>query len=121
MVVGSWINLQYLGSAVNTDAFGCGNKVLHNVVGTLGVLQGNGGDLQTGLSLQSVHDGERLIHEPLRLNVVLEAPVEQIDRILDEHAGVRDLVENQWLHLFAIAKGGQTILRRAGSGHWIQA
>jgi uncharacterized protein YbcC (UPF0753/DUF2309 family) len=121
MVVGSWINLQYYGSAVNTDAFGCGNKVLHNVVGTLGVLQGNGGDLQTGLSLQSVHDGERLIHEPLRLNVILEAPTAQIDRILDAHDGVRDLVDNQWLHLFAFADHGRTILRRTRKGEWQKA
>lgn len=121
MVVGSWINLQYFGSAVNTDAFGCGNKVLHNVVGTLGVLQGNGGDLQTGLSLQSVHDGRKLIHEPLRLNVVLEAPLEQIDRIIAKHEGVRELVENQWIHLFALADEGKKLLRRTRKGRWIDA
>jgi len=121
MVVGSWINLQYYGSAVNTDAFGCGNKVLHNVVGTLGVLQGNGGDLQTGLSLQSVHDGNRLIHEPLRLNVILEAPTAQIDRILEKHESVRHLVENHWLHLFALADEGQSVLRRTRDGQWMPA
>ena len=36
LVVASWINLQYYGSTVNNRAFGSGNKVLHNVVGTLG-------------------------------------------------------------------------------------
>ncbi|NBC88567.1 MAG: DUF2309 family protein, partial [Alphaproteobacteria bacterium] len=68
MVVASWISLQYYGSTVDNRVFGCGDKVLHNVVGTLGVLEGNGGDLRTGLPWQSVHDGERLIHEPLRLS-----------------------------------------------------
>jgi uncharacterized protein YbcC (UPF0753/DUF2309 family) len=118
MVVASWINLQYYGSAVNTDAFGCGNKVLHNVVGTIGVLQGNGGDLQTGLSWQSVHDGTRYVHEPLRLNVVIEAPTSEIEAVLAKHAGVADLVENRWLHLFALADDGKTCLRYDGRGSW---
>ncbi len=51
MVVASWINLQYYGSTVNNRAFGSGNKVLHNVVGQLGVLEGNAGDLQVGPAL----------------------------------------------------------------------
>jgi uncharacterized protein YbcC (UPF0753/DUF2309 family) len=120
MVVASWINLQYYGSAVNTAAFGCGNKVLHNVVGTIGVLQGNGGDLQTGLSWQSVHDGKRFIHEPLRLNVFIEAPTEQLDRVLAKHESVAELVENRWIHLFALADEGKSCLRYAG-GSWVPA
>ena len=55
MVVASWINLQYFASTVDNRAFGCGTKALHNRVGTLGVVVGNGGDLRTGLPLQSVH------------------------------------------------------------------
>jgi uncharacterized protein YbcC (UPF0753/DUF2309 family) len=58
MVVASWINLQYYGSSVDPAAFGSGDKTLHNVVGaTIGVLEGNGGDLRVGLPWQSVHDG----------------------------------------------------------------
>ncbi|RZV50614.1 MAG: DUF2309 domain-containing protein [Deltaproteobacteria bacterium] len=118
MVVASWINLQYYGSAVNTAAFGCGNKVLHNVVGTIGVLQGNGGDLQTGLSWQSVHDGKRFIHEPLRLNVFIEAPTEQLERVLEKHESVAELVENEWIYLFALADDGHSRLRYDG-GAWV--
>ena len=62
--------------------------MLHNVVGTIGVLQGNGGDLQTGLSWQSVHDGKRYVHEPLRLNVFIEAPTEQLEAMIAKHEGV---------------------------------
>lgn len=102
MVVTNWINLQYYGSTVNNAVFGSGNKVLHNVVGTFGVCLGNGGDLQTGLPLQSVHDGEKWIHEPHRLNVFIEAPREQIERVITKVEIVRQLVDNQWLHLFAI-------------------
>ncbi len=71
MLVASWINLQYYGSVVDNRCFGSGNKVLHNVVGTLGVLEGNGGDLRVGLPWQSVHDGAKLIRDPIRLNVVI--------------------------------------------------
>ena len=118
MVVASWINLQYYGSAVNNTAFGAGDKTLHNVVGTLGVLEGNGGDLKAGLPWQSVHDGQRLVHEPLRLTVVIAAKVEAIDRVIARHAGVRDLVDNGWLHLFAITGQAGLLRRVQGEARW---
>ncbi len=102
MVVANWINLQYFASASNNDLFGSGNKLLHNVVGKLGVLEGNGGDLRTGLPWQSVHDGTKLMHTPLRLNVFIKAPPEVMDRILDQHESVANLVNHRWLHLFAL-------------------
>jgi uncharacterized protein YbcC (UPF0753/DUF2309 family) len=117
MVVATWINLQYFGSSVNNDVFGSGNKTLHNVVGALGVLEGNGGDLRVGLPLQSVHDGRRLVHEPMRLSVIIEAPIAAINAIIAKHQGVRDLVENRWLHLFAITETGEAY-RYWGGGSW---
>jgi hypothetical protein len=114
MVVASWINLQYYGSTVDNRMFGSGNKVLHNVVGTFGVWQGNGGDLQAGLPLQSIYDGERLMHEPLRLSVFVEATQLDIEKILAKHAGVRELIENGWVHLFAMENGGKEIYRFIG-------
>ena len=75
LVVAHWINFQYYASTVDNARYGCGNKVLHNIVGGhLGVFEGNGGDLRIGLSLQSLHDGERWVHAPLRLAVFIEAP-----------------------------------------------
>lgn len=99
MVVTSWINLQYYASAVDNRAFGSGNKLIHNVVGQLGVFEGNGGDLMTGLPWQSVHDGEKLQHEPLRLLVLIEAPRESVQQIVEKHTHVCDLVTNGWLSL----------------------
>ncbi len=116
MVVASWINLQYYGSTVDNRLFGSGNKVLHNVVGTFGVWQGNGGDLQAGLPLQSIRDGARLMHEPLRLSVFIEAARADIEEILANHAGVRELVENGWLHLFAMESGCKKFYRFVGHG-----
>jgi uncharacterized protein YbcC (UPF0753/DUF2309 family) len=121
MVVANWINLQYYASTVNNAVFGSGNKTIHNVVGQIGICLGNSGDLQTGLPLQSLHDGRQWVHEPLRLHVYLEAPRERIDAVLEKHAGVRELVENGWLHLFAIEGAGKAIYERKSAQEWSAA
>jgi uncharacterized protein YbcC (UPF0753/DUF2309 family) len=118
MIVASWINLQYYGSTVNNRAFGAGNKVLHNVTGTIGVLEGNAGDLKVGLPWQSVHDGRRFVHEPLRLNVFIEAPLAAINGVIAKHAAVRDLVDHRWLHLFALSERGIVSHRYRGLLQW---
>lgn len=118
MVVASWISLQYYGSTVDNRAFGSGNKTLHNVVGTIGVLEGNGGDLRTGLPWQSVHDGTRFVHEPLRLNVVIEAPIPAMNAVLARHAGVRALADHGWLHLWAMDDTGAVSHRYDGNLEW---
>ena len=118
VVVASWISLQYYGSAVAPEAFGAGNKLLHNVVGGIGVLEGNGGPLRAGLPWQSVHDGERLIHDPLRLSVCIEAPAGAITDILARHDGVRALFDNRWLHLFAMDEAGRLAQRYSGALSW---
>ena len=120
MVVASWINLQYYASTVNNRIFGSGNKVIHNVAGTFGVLQGNGGDLQVGLPQQSLHDGKQWMHDPLRLSVFIQAPLQAIEGVMAKHASVRQLVENQWLHLFAIGEEGKCFYRYLGNGQWLQ-
>lgn len=103
MVVTNWINMQYHASSVDNQRYGSGNKVLHNAVGGhLGVFEGNGGDLRIGLPWQSVHDGERLRHTPLRLSVFIEAPRHAIEAIIGRHPDVQALVDNGWLHLFRI-------------------
>ena len=118
MVVASWINLQYYGSTVNNPVFGAGNKVLHNVTSAIGVLEGNSGDLRVGLPWQSVHDGEKFVHQPLRLNVIIAAPCEAMNTVIAENAGVRDLVDNHWLYLFALADDGRITHRYAGGLKW---
>lgn len=105
VVVASWISLQYYGSSLAQAAFGGGNKLIHNVVGGIGVVQGNGGTLRPGLPWQTVHDGARMVHEPLRLSVLIEAPRQAITDVLARHDGVRVLFDNGWLHLFALQEG----------------
>jgi hypothetical protein len=118
VVVASWISLQYYGSAVAPDVFGGGNKLLHNVIGGIGVVEGNGGTMRTGLPWQSVHDGAVSMHEPLRLTVCIEAPVEAMADILKRHEGVRALFDNRWLHLFALDDAGQLAWRYVGNLRW---
>jgi uncharacterized protein YbcC (UPF0753/DUF2309 family) len=116
MLVTHWINLQYHASTVDPVRFGSGNKVLHNVAcGRIGVFEGNTGDLRIGLSRQSVHDGERWMHTPLRLSVFIDAPREMIDTIIARHPTVRQLVEHQWLYLFRFADAG---IERRHEGIW---
>ncbi|WP_017670823.1 DUF2309 domain-containing protein [Blastomonas sp. AAP53] len=118
VVVASWISLQYYGSAVAPAVFGGGNKLIHNVIGGIGVVEGYGGTMRAGLPHQSVHDGSELVHEPLRLTVCIEAPVEAMTAILERHPGVRALFDNRWLHLMALDDAGQFAWRYAGNLHW---
>jgi len=120
LMVAGWISLQYYASTVDNDVFGSGDKTLHNVVGGLGVLEGNGGDLRVGLPMQTLHDGKRHVHEPLRLNALLEAPTEAIERVLDAHPHVRELVDNGWIHLFAIEQEGRVIRRYRAREGWVE-
>ena len=107
MVVASWINWQYFASTVNNRFFGSGDKTLHNRVGSIGVVEGNGGDLRPGLPMQSVHSADgRWFHEPLRLHVVVEAPTGKIDRALGDLPAVRQLVANGWVRLSSLDPEG---------------
>jgi hypothetical protein len=117
VVVGHWINFQYYASTVDNARYGCGDKVLHNIVGGhLGVLEGNGGDLRIGLSLQSLNDGERWVHAPLRLAVFIEASRDAIDGVLAKHSRVRELVDNEWLHLFQLDVAERAVYARKAGG-----
>ena len=118
MVVTSWISLQYYASTVDNKNFGSGNKTLHNVTAGVGVFEGYSGDLRVGLPMQSVHDGDNYQHEPLRLNVIIEAPIEAMNAILEKHQSVRDLCDNGWLYLLAMDDQGKVSHRYEGNLTW---
>jgi len=107
MIVTNWISLQYYASVCDNHVYGSGNKVLHNVVdGSIGVFEGNGGDLRIGLPLQSLHDGKQWMHEPLRLSVYIDAPKEYIEKVIAEQEVVRQLINNEWLFVFCWGRDG---------------
>ncbi|WP_324759936.1 DUF2309 domain-containing protein [Haloarcula montana] len=103
MVVTQWINAQYYFSTVDPAVYGSGSKVTQNPVGNVGVYQGNGGDLLTGLPLQSVHAADdEPYHQPLRLSTVIHAPVERVTEILADDDQLTQLLDNGWLSLTVV-------------------
>jgi uncharacterized protein YbcC (UPF0753/DUF2309 family) len=103
MVVTQWINTQYYFSTVDNAVYGSGSKVTHNPVGNVGVYQGNGGDLMTGLPLQSLMAADdEPYHQPLRLSTVVHAPVEQVTDVLAAHEELTELLDNDWLSLTVV-------------------
>lgn len=120
LVVANWISLQYYGSTVDNRIFGSGDKTLHNVVGSLGVFEGNGGDLRVGLPWQSLHDGERLVHEPMRLTAFFEAPVQAMNAVIEKHDGLRALLDHGWMNLYALDEQGIVWKRYCGEGAWAE-
>ncbi|MEC8860522.1 MAG: DUF2309 domain-containing protein [Pseudomonadota bacterium] len=117
MIVTNWINLQYYASTVDNRLYGSGNKLLHNVVGEhIGVFEGNGGDLRIGLARQSLHDGEKWRHQPVRLAVYIAAPAAIIAEIASRHTAIEQLVRNGWMSLYAWDIGsGQVVPALAAS------
>ena len=101
MVVTQWINNHYYFASVDNDRFGSGTKVTLNVTGKYGVVQGNGGDLKFGLPLESLQEDEHLLfHLPLRLTVLIQAPVSRVESIISKHKkSLGNLVKNEWIYL----------------------
>jgi uncharacterized protein YbcC (UPF0753/DUF2309 family) len=114
VVVASWINLQYYASRIDPGNFAAGDKTIHQVVAGLGVIEGNAGDLRSGLPMQSIHDGRNFMHEPRRLTVFIESETERIDAVLDAHPQVKQLFDHQWIHLIALT--GDTARMRDRGG-----
>ena len=114
----SWINLQYFASAVDPEHFGSGTKTIHNIAAGVGVVCGNDGDLAAGLSRQSVHDGVHLQHQPLRLQVLVQAPTSRIDTIIEKHSFLKDLIKNEWILLYAADDSLDQCRRWIGTGEW---
>lgn len=103
MVVAQWINCQYLFSTIDNDRYGSGDKVTQNVVGGIGVLQGNGGDLKVGLPRQSLFtDGGAPYHVPQRLLTVVLAPFDLVERVVESNDILGRLFGNGWVTLVVI-------------------
>jgi hypothetical protein len=120
LVVGEWINTQYYFSTIDNAAYGSGSKVTQNVVGKVGVVQGNGGDLMTGLPLQSLMaDDEHVYHRPLRLTAVIHAPVDRVDTIIGHHANLTQLFDHEWVTLVVMdPEQDDAFVRYQPGGSW---
>ena len=120
MVVTQWINNHYYFSTVDNDGFGGGSKITHNITGKFGVVQGNGGDLKFGLPLESVNQSDhKMYHQPLRLSVIIQAPIPNIEKILLRNAHLTDLVNNGWIYLLVMdPQDGDQIKKYSEGMNW---
>lgn len=101
MVVAQWINAAYYFSSVAPEVLGAGDKTILNPVGDFGVIAGDVPDLKIGLPWQSVATGSGPWHLPVRLLVVVEAPLDRIAKVLRSEQTVERLVEGEWIRLVA--------------------
>ncbi len=119
-LVGSWINLQYYASSVAPAVFGAGRKTLHNPMGSIGVIEGGQGDLAVGLARESlVRDGLQ-VHEPLRLQILVQASVERIIQIVTRNESIRRLVVGQWVHLHALRQTADGVTAQRLGSEWFE-
>jgi uncharacterized protein YbcC (UPF0753/DUF2309 family) len=118
MVVAHWINAQYFFSTVDPGHFGAGDKTLHNPVAGIGVLEGAGGDLRSGLAWQSVGFGDEEYHEPLRLLTVVQAPMERVESVIGRNSILQQLFDGSWVHLVAREHESGPWYRRMPGGMW---
>jgi uncharacterized protein YbcC (UPF0753/DUF2309 family) len=110
--VGAGISLEYYFSTVDNERYGSGTKVVHNVAGYFGVMEGASSDLRTGLPKQMIE-----IHEAMRLLVVVEQKLDVITKIYQRQPPLQEVIGNGWvvvaakdpdsaaIHLFDPAKG----------------
>ena len=117
MVVTQWINNHYYFSTVDNEKFGAGSKITHNITGKFGVMQGNGSDLTKGLPLQSLKMSDsEMYHQPLRLSVVIETPIDRVEKILEEQPHLKSLLDNEWIYLLVINPEENRQIKRYASG-----
>tara|TARA_R110002124_G_scaffold223917_7_gene389352 strand:- start:93 stop:2477 length:2385 start_codon:yes stop_codon:yes gene_type:complete len=103
MVVTQWINNHYYFSTVDNNTYGGGSKITHNITGKFAVMQGNGGDLKMGLPLQSLYSSDQgMYHQPLRLTVMIHAPINRIVGILERNSHLKSLLDNEWIYLMVM-------------------
>ncbi|MDH5648885.1 MAG: DUF2309 domain-containing protein, partial [Gammaproteobacteria bacterium] len=98
--VGAGINLEYYFSTIDNNNYGCGTKIVHNVTGMFGVMEGTSSDLRTGLPKQMVE-----IHEAMRLFVIVEAHTETLTAIYQRQPELQRLIGNGWILVAAMNPG----------------
>jgi len=118
LLVVQWISMEYFFSSVDPWIYGSGSKVLHNVVGGVGVMLGRHGDLRPGLPLQSVTNGNLPYHEPMRPLIVIEAPSARVEQIIAKHAVLQRLFDHQWLHLVVMEPSSGALQAYGPGGGW---
>lgn len=90
--VGAGISLEYYFSSISNERYGSGSKITHNITSLLGVMEGTSSDLRTGLPQQMVE-----IHEPMRLQILLEASTTTVAAIYARQPVLQELIGHGWV------------------------
>ena len=105
------INLEYFFSHVDNQKLGAGSKLPHNVMGLIGVANGNDGDLRPGLPSQMIE-----VHSPVRMLIVVEQRPQVVLDTLRQHPPTWEWCANQWLNLAVLdPESGELFCLRDGA------
>lgn len=119
LTVAHWINMQYFFSTVRPHIFGSGNKINLNIVGKMGVMQGNASDLMTGLPYQSVFSQDGVTyHLPQRLLTVIDAPKDHVFNAISSVQSLVELIKNEWLRVVVIDPQTKNVYRLLSDLSW---
>jgi uncharacterized protein YbcC (UPF0753/DUF2309 family) len=110
--------MEHYFSTVDNEIYGSGSKIYHNVVARVGVMSGVSSDLRIGLPAQTVLDGPRPYHEPMRLLAVIEAPRERIQAIILKHPLLDRLCNCRWVSLVALDPKDEMFYGYEGTTGW---
>ncbi|ASL26093.1 YbcC family protein [Azotobacter chroococcum] len=91
------INLEYFFSHVDNQKLGAGSKLPHNVMGLIGVANGNDGDLRPGLPSQMIE-----VHHPVRMMIVVEQFPEVVLKSIQQQPATYEWFANEWLNLTVV-------------------
>lgn len=101
----SGINMEYFFSSIDSNNWGCGSKLPHNLTSMLGVMDGACSDLRLGLPRQGVE-----IHEPVRILFVLETHPEVMLRIMADNPVIERIVRNGWAQVALLDPNSSDLL-----------
>ncbi len=118
LIVGQWISTGYYFPSVDPWTYGSGSKVLHNVVGGVGMMLGSQSDLQMGFPLQTVNNGGTHYHEPMRLLAIIEQTPSVISSVIQKHSILQQLFHNEWLNLVALDPNSLEFHRYNADATW---
>lgn len=98
-LVAHHIVMGYFAAATDPRRYSSGDKAAHEVVGLVGVRLGGSLDLGVGFAVQAVAVEGRLVHEPLRLLVVVDAARTLVERALERAHGFAALLRGRWVRV----------------------
>ena len=101
-VVIQWISMEHYFSTVDPEVYGSGSKMYHNIAGRIGVMFGTQSDLRVGLAWQTVMNGDRPYHEPMRPLYIVEAPRERVSMLIQKNDILHRFFDGRWVHLVAL-------------------